>query len=112
MATSVDNSAWLQWMASLMGGARQTETATFPPDRYYCMLDEMPLHLLPHAARRRLQEAPERDLVLNPECTFQSGADVPDELRSRPDLLSGFALQGAIAWVRDSDHGALLPFWL
>jgi hypothetical protein len=99
-------------MASLMGGARQPETATFPPDRYYCMLDEMPLHLLPRAARRRLQEAPERDLVLNPECTLQSGADVPDGLGARPDLLSGFALLGTIAWVRDSDHGTLLPFWL
>ena len=33
-----------------MGGARQTESSTFPPDRYYCMLDEMPLHLLPQGS--------------------------------------------------------------
>jgi hypothetical protein len=99
-------------MASLMGGARQPETSTFPPDRYYCILDEMPLHLLPHAARRWLQEAPVWDLVLNPECTLRAGGDLPDELRSRSDLVSAFALQGTIAWVRDSDHGTLLPFWL
>jgi hypothetical protein len=102
----------LQWMASLMGGARQTESSTFPPDRYYCMLDEMPLHLLPQAARRWLQESPESDLVLNPECILRAAADLPDELCSRPDLVSGFALQGTIAWVKDSDRGTLLPFWL
>src|SRR4051812_18316114 len=112
MATSLDNSAWLQWMAFLMGGARQAESAPFPPDRYYCMLDELPLHLLPQAARRWLQESPESDLVLNPECILRVAADLPDELCSRTDLVSGFALQGTIAWVRDSHRGTLLPFWL
>jgi hypothetical protein len=112
MASSLENSAWLQWMASLMGGARQTESATFPLDRYFCMLDEMPLHLLPQAARRRLQEPQERGLVLNPECTLRAATDLPYELCSRPDLVSGFALHGTIAWVRDSDQGTLLPFWL
>ena len=51
MATPVNNSTWLQWMASLMGGQRQTYAATFPPDRYYCLLEELPLHLVPQPQR-------------------------------------------------------------
>ena len=53
MASSLDNSAWLQWMTTLMGGvSRQSYAATFPPDRFYCLLDELPLHLIPQRALR------------------------------------------------------------
>jgi len=37
---------------------------------------------------------------------------LPPELESRQELLSGFALQGTIAWVRHRANGNLLPFWL
>lgn len=97
-----------------MGGVSRTaEAAAFPPDRFYCLLDELPLHLIPRLVRqtlhRRSQDA--QTLILNPECLITSGAQLPEELAHSADLLSGFALQGTIAWVR-STSGSLLPFWL
>src|SRR5579864_5724069 len=115
MASSLDNSAWLQWMTTLMGGvSRQTYAATLPPDRFYCLLDELPLHLIPQCALRSLRQQEHRGqpLYLNPECILYTSGQVPDELRSREALLSGFALQGTIAWIRSRDTGNLLPFWL
>jgi hypothetical protein len=102
----------LQWMASLMGGSRQTYAATFPPDRYYCLLEELPLHLVPQPQRAFLHDVPHTRLVLNPECSLRSAQDLPEELCVRRDLLSGFSMQGGIAWVRESHLGTSLPFWL
>jgi hypothetical protein len=115
MASSLDNSAWLQWMSTLMGGvSRQTYTATLPPDRFYCLLDELPLHLIPQYSLRALRRLGnwDRPLYLNPECILCTAAQVPEELASQEALLSGFALQGAVAWVRSRATGNLLPFWL
>ncbi|HET7889946.1 MAG TPA: hypothetical protein VFL34_00365 [Candidatus Sulfotelmatobacter sp.] len=120
MASSLNNSAWLEWMASLMAGvsgegvSRQTYAATLPPDRFYCLLDELPLHLVPQRAQRSLQvpNVREQPLVLNPECIICEGEEIPEELSSRGDLLGGFALQGTVAWVRSRTTGNLLPFWL
>ena len=95
------------------GGSRQRHAATFPPDRYYCLLDELPLHLIPRWA---LSAGRVRDrsqaLVLNPDCTLRSDGHLPDEMASQKEVVSGFALQGTIAWVRDEATGCLLPFWL
>jgi hypothetical protein len=112
MAAPVNNSTWLQWMASLMGGPRQTYAATFPPDRYYCLLEELPLHLVPQSQRAFLQDVPHTSLVLNPACSVRSAEDLPQELLAQKDLLVAFALQGGIAWVRESRNGTLVPFWL
>lgn len=95
-----------------MGGSRQTCSASLPPDRYWCVLDELPLHLLPQPARGLLRDTPSANLLLNPECRLRSAQDPPDELSAREDLLSGFALLGTIAWIRDAGTGMLLPFWL
>jgi hypothetical protein len=115
MASSINNPAWLEWMAGLMeGGSRQSYAATLPPDRFHCLLDELPVHLIPqHAlgAGRRGHGQP-RALVLNLDCTLCSDGQLPDEMCSRQELLSGFALQGTIAWVRDPITRCLLPFWL
>jgi hypothetical protein len=115
MAASLNNSAWLEWMTTLMGGvSRQNYTATFPPDRYYCLLDELPLHLIPQPAlkaSRRLHE-PEQALYLNPDCVFCGAGQFPEKLAAQKELISGFALQGTVAWVRDSVGGLPLPFWL
>src|SRR5437868_9477701 len=113
MAASVGNSAWLEWMASLMGGSRQTEAADFPPDRFFCLLDELPLHLVPQSARQLLQakDGSLPTLVLNPECKLLPAQELPGEL-CEGDLCSGFALRGTIAWVRNWGSRALLPFWL
>ena len=97
-----------------MGGvSRQIYAATLPPDRFYCLLDELPLHLIPQRALRSLrQEDLSSRLYLNPECTLCGAGQVPDELRSQEALLSGFALRGTVAWVRSRATGDLLPFWL
>src|SRR5579859_5213302 len=112
MATPVNNSAWIDWVERLMGGmSRQTQAAAFPPDRFYCLLDELPLHLIPQRARRLLHATGNREpLYLNPACSVTPADQIPEDFLSCQDLLAGFALQGTIAWVRES--GCLLPFWI
>jgi hypothetical protein len=115
MASSLNNSAWRDWMTTLMGGAsRQTYGATLPPDRFYCLLDELPLHLIPQRVLRssHLHDHRDQPLFLNPECIVCAAGELPEELAFERDRLSGFALQGSMAWVRDSATGYLLPFWL
>jgi hypothetical protein len=99
-------------MESLMGGSRQAESAAFPSDRYYCLLDELPLHLVPQHARRALADTAEEALFFNAQCTLRGAREIPQEFCHRSDLLSGFAREGTIAWVRDSSTAMLLPFWL
>ncbi len=69
-------------------GSRQTLTAALPPGQFHCLLDELPLHLIP---RRQLESRCAHDsaqLVFNPQCSV---------------LFSG---------QRDPATGAVLPFWL
>src|ERR1700722_1733733 len=117
MASSINNSAWLQWMAGLMGGgAGPTHAATFPPDRFYCLLDELPLHLIPQRALRamRLRDNDHSDppLFMNPECLVCRAGELPAELAHREADFTGFPLQGTMVWVPDPVSGSLLPFWL
>lgn len=96
------------------GVSRHTYAATFPPNRFYCLLDELPLHLIPRRVFKSLQrqDDEQQSLYLNPECILCTDGQSPEEVASRQDLLSGFALQGATAWVRNPATGNLLPFWL
>ncbi|HEY1676245.1 MAG TPA: hypothetical protein VGG04_00930 [Candidatus Sulfotelmatobacter sp.] len=111
MAAPVNNSAWVEWMTTLMGGvSRQTTAAAFPPDRFYCLLDELPVHLIPQRFRRRLRQEAERTLYLNPECRFHAPGQAPEVIPEA--LLSRFALIGTTAWVREPEGGSWLPFWL
>src|SRR5580700_8214690 len=116
MATQLKDTAWLEWIASLMGvGSRQTLTAALPPGQFHCLLDELPLHLVP---RRQLRawcwwlDFSAEKLFVNPECFVLRGGQVPGELEAHRDLLENFCLQGTTAWVRDAATGALNPFWL
>lgn len=111
MAAPVNNSAWVEWITTLMGGvSRQTAAAAFPPDRFYCLLDELPVHLVPQRFRQKSDSESARTLYLNPECRLYGPGETPEEI---PDgLLSRFALQGTTAWIRDREKGSLLPFWL
>ena len=96
-----------------MGGvSRQTCAAKFPQDRFYCLLDELPLHLVPRPALAAKSHDSGRALFLNPECRLCVGEALPEELASQKELASAFALQGTVAWVRDANTGSLLPFWL
>src|SRR6266481_4573513 len=112
MASQVRDTAWLEWIASLMGvGSRQTLTAALPPGQFHCLLDELPLHLIP---RRQLESRRGQNytqLVFNPECSVFSGR-LPAELEPHRGLLEKFHLQGTIAWVCDPATGAVHPFWL
>lgn len=113
MASTVNNPAWLEWMTKLIGGvSRQTQAAAFPPDRFYCLLDELPLHLVPQWAFSSLRAAREGELYLNPECSLRAAEDFPEEITERADITPAFALRGSIAWVRDTRAGSLLPFWI
>lgn len=96
-----------------MGGvSRHTYAATFPPDQFFCLLDELPLHLIPHSAFASELRHERKDLIFNPDCIVCPAEDLPDELQSCRDLVSGFALQGTMVWVRDRLSDSLLPFWL
>jgi hypothetical protein len=115
MATQVNNPAWLEWIASLMGTeSRRTQTSTLPPERFLCLLDELPLHLIPRPyAESSLSLSRNHDtFFLNPDCAVLSEGIVPPELEACRDLLKNFNLQGTIAWVRDSSTGILQPFWI
>jgi len=95
-------------------GSRQTLTATLPPGQFHCLLDELPLHLIPKReleSQRSRQNSAEQ-LFLNPECSVLQSGQVPVELESHRELLENFYLQGTVAWVRDPATRALHPFWL
>jgi len=96
-----------------MGGvSRQAHSATFPPDRFYCLLDELPLHLMPRPALVARSQQTGRELFLNPDCRLYAEGELPEELASQREILSAFALQGTIAWLRDASTRFLIPFWL
>src|SRR5580700_8297146 len=116
MATQLKDTAWLEWIAGLMGvGSRQTLTATLPPGQFHCLLDELPLHLIP---QRQLQSQcwwlkfSSQQLFLNPQCLVLRPGRVPADLEPHRHLLNNFNLQLTAAWVRDPATGSLNPFWL
>jgi hypothetical protein len=116
MATQLKDTAWLEWIASLMGvGSRQTHTATLPPGQFHCLLDELPLHLIPQRqlqSQRWSQSLSAQQLLFNPQCSVLPAGRVPAELELHRHLLKNFNLQGTVAWVRDPAIGSLDPFWL
>jgi hypothetical protein len=116
MASQVKDTAWLEWIAGLMGaGSRQTHTATLPPGQFHCLLDELPLHLIPQrqlASQCWWQNLSHQQLFPNPQCLVLPPGQVPAELEAHRHLLANFDLQGTVAWVRDPATGSLHPFWL
>ncbi|MFZ0320546.1 MAG: hypothetical protein WAL56_15595 [Candidatus Sulfotelmatobacter sp.] len=114
MASQVRETGWLEWIAGLMGAAsRQRHTAMLAPQRFHCLLDELPLHLIPQPALTRLWRYDfSQPLFLNPECSVLPAGEVPPELQANRQLLEGFGLDGTVAWVRDPAAGSFHPFWL
>jgi hypothetical protein len=115
MATPIKDGAWLEWIAGLMGAAsRQRPSAMLPPQKFHCLLDELPLHLIPQAGLgRHLQRADtSQRLFLNPECLVLPAGVMPPELENHRELLEGFHLQSTVAWVRNTGTSSLHPFWL
>ena len=96
-------------------GSRQTHTATLPPGQFHCLLDELPLHLIPWRQLQSQcwwQNLPPNQLFLNPQCSVLHPGRLPAELEPYRHLLGNFNLQGTVAWVRDPATGSLNPFWL
>jgi hypothetical protein len=115
MATSIGDTEWLSWVERLMCGAsRQRHTATLPMQKFHCVLDELPLHLIPSGVldKQKRQNVSSGPYFQNPECTIVRAGEIPMELQARRDLLEGFYLQSNIAWVREPVLGTLRPFWL
>jgi hypothetical protein len=96
-----------------MGGvSRQTYAATLPPDRFYCLLDDLALHLIPARSRDRMQTQSDKEVFLNPECMFCHADQLPNGVLAEQEIRNSFALRGTIAWVPDAVTGNRLPFWL
>ena len=98
-----------------MGAApRRWPTAVLPPQQFHCLLDELPLHLIPqrHFDRECLRHSLSEPLFLNRECLVLPAGDVPADLEAHRELLQGFSLQSTVAWVRDPATSSLHPFWL
>jgi hypothetical protein len=116
MASQVRETAWLEWIASLMGaGSRQTHTAILPSGQFHCLLDELPLHLIPQHqldSQRWRQSLSRQELFLNPQCSVLPPGQVPSDLESNRHLLKNFNLLETVAWVRDPATRSLHPFWL
>jgi hypothetical protein len=114
MAAPVKNTAWLEWIAGLMGTAsRQRHTAMLPPQQFHCLLDELPLHLIPQCSPglQNSKGHAAQELFLNPECVILPAGEVPEKLQAHREFLDGFCLQGTVAWV-PAARGAIDPFWL
>ncbi len=114
MASPVKDAAWVAWVARLMGSApRQRQSAALAPNLFHCLLDELPLHLVPRAVFDRARPGfTSQPLFLNPMCSVLSKGQIPDSLQHRPDLFEGFDLDTTVAWVEDPVTGAINPFWL
>jgi len=82
----------------------------FPRDRYYCLLDEQPDHLVP----ARLLQAREGygTLIINPLCWFGWQGAPPADMARRMEALEGLFLTPWMVWVDDPATRALSPFWL
>jgi len=99
----------------MWAGSRQTHSATLPPGQFHCLLDELPLHLIPQRQLESTgwrQDLSHQQLFLNPQCSVLPPGQVPAELEPHRHLLKNFHLQRTVAWVRDPATASLHPFWL
>ena len=96
-----------------MGGtSRQRHAATLPPDQYWCLLDDLPLHLIPAGSVWPASLERREEMFLNPLAVIPPEGRIPNELAAHTALLENFALQGKIAWVPQPETDGWLPFWL
>ncbi len=115
MDSQLKNSEWLDWVSTLLGEAsRQQCAATFPPDQFHCLLDELPLHLIPagtSAAALPLHPEQRQELRLNPLARILPHGAAPENF-ARAKCLEKFSLQGTTAWIQQPITDSWLPFWL
>lgn len=112
MATPLTNSIWSDWIARLTGAAPRP-LAAFAPERFSCLLDELPLHLVATRHRGLLRGTPKRErLRVNPAAVFYRDGQLPPEVAKNQDIIRNFASGGTVAWIRDEMRGGIWPFWL
>lgn len=113
MVSQVKNVASLDCFATLPGESAANQPAEFPQERFHCLLDLQPDHLVPERYLRTAagQTVPSLQLVVNPLCSFMRKGEVPARIMDF-GLLDNFARQGEMLWVNDRATDALQPFWL
>ncbi|HLG60898.1 MAG TPA: hypothetical protein VKY19_03130 [Ktedonosporobacter sp.] len=80
--------------------------------KFYCLLDEQPLYLVPEDLLLNALNTKHTKLFLNPSCWF-SGKHFPP-LAALPylSLLDKFFLESECIWVSDPITSTVVPFWL
>jgi hypothetical protein len=114
MVSPAKDVAWLDWITRLMGepAPEQGPVVRIPPERYYCLLDEQPTHLVPQRLLHALENESGSDhLIVNPDCGFAEDSELPFDLGRAALSVEKFA-KGRIAWLGDAATGIILPFWL
>src|ERR1700730_17947095 len=116
MDSPVRDSEWLEWVSTLLGGASRQQCApAFSPDQFYCLVDDLPLHLIPSGTSSPappLLPEQRKELHLNPLARLLPHGVKPEELPGSAESLRNFALEGTTAWVRQPVTDSWLPFWL
>ena len=93
-------------------GSRQRHTAMLPPQQFHCLLDELPLHLIPRRNfnRKRCRQDLSQALFLNPQCPVLPAGELPPELEAARDLLKDSTCRER--WlgcaIRPLAHGSIL----
>ena len=104
----------MDWITRLMGNPapQQELVVRIPPERYYCLLDEQPTHLVPERLLLALEdESGRQQLIVNTDCLFAEDGEFRSELGPAASFMEKFA-KGKIAWLTDPATGMVTPFWL
>ena len=113
MVSQVKDVASRERVAMLPGESAANPPVEFPQERFHCLLDLQPDHLVPerYLQTGAGQTMPGLQLVVNPFCSFMRKGELPAKIMDS-GLLENFAQQGQMAWVNDRATDALHPFWL
>lgn len=102
-------------MAKLTGTAsRQRHTAALPTGKFHCLLDELPLHLIPAdiLGLKSPEDMPSQPLSLSPNCSILPAGEIPSQFQARGNLLEGLYLNCPVAWLCEPSTNSIHPFWL
>lgn len=102
----------MNWVENLLGApAESTLPPEFPPDLFFCRLEEQPDHLVPQYFLES-KYGENTEIVVHPGLVLTRESELPEALGKDSSLVQGLALKGTIAWVPHAMTGSLQPFWL
>jgi hypothetical protein len=115
MATSLADSAWLNWIETLMDASAGRQLA--PPKQsedFGCVLDEQPSHLVPERLLRELENVgKDGELSFNPWCYLPGQCETQARLA---EAMRSFAnsehANARLVWVRDARTDSWQPYWV